>query len=231
MAITIGPGITVGPGITITSVPDYVTSGLLAYVDAGNNASYSGSGTTWTDLSGVGNNFTLTASPPWTSAGSLSYFTMSGGYAVGPAILPATAYTKIAVFYVTGNYSNLISGGVTSTDHAFWGNNSQFLQAGHNSAWNTVVSPVTTPLNQWVFGAVSFNTSTGWRLYLNQNTPVTNASTTTFTPTPAVCEIGAYQNGNFMNGRMAVSMIYNRVLTDGEITQNYNYFQSRFSLA
>ena len=231
MAIAIGPGINIGAGISITSADAYVTSGLITYLDAGVNSSYPGTGTTWTDLSPAANNFTLTASPPWTSAGSTSYFTMSGGYAVSSAILPAAAYTKIAVFYVTGNYNNIISGGVTSTDHAFWGNNGQFLQAGHNSAWSTVVSPVTTPLNQWVYGAVSFNTSTGWRLYLNQNTPVTNASTTTFTPTPAVCEVGAYQNGNFLNGRAAVAMIYNRVLSDAEITQNYNYFKSRFSIA
>jgi hypothetical protein len=213
------------------SADSYVTSGLINYLDAGDNSSYPGTGTTWTDLSGVGNNFTLTASPPWTSAGSLSYFSMAGGYAVGSAILPAAAYTKIAVFYVTGSFLNILSGGVTSTDHAFWGNNSQYLQAGHNGAWNTVVSPVTTPLNQWVYGAVSFNTSTGWRLYLNQNTPVTNASTTTFTPTPAVCEVGAFQNSNFLSGRVAVTMIYNRVLSDSEITQNYNYFKTRFSIA
>jgi hypothetical protein len=231
MAIVVGPGIEIGPGILITSADAYVTSGLITYLDAGDNASYPGTGTTWTDLSPAANNFTLTANPPWTSAGPTSYFTMSSGFAVSTAILPAAAYTKIAVFYVTGNFLNIISGGVTSTDHAFWGNNSQFLQAGHNSAWSTVASPVTTPLNQWVYAAVSFNTSTGWRLYLNQNTPVTSSDTATFTPTPAVCQVGAYQSGNFLGGRAAVAMIYNRVLSDSEITQNYNYFKTRFSIA
>ena len=231
MAIEIGSGIQIGGGISITSADAYVTSGLITYLDAGVNSSYPGSGTTWTDLSGAGNNFTLTNSPPWTNAGSLSYFTMSGGYALSTAILPAAAYTKIAVFYVTGSYVNILSGGISSNDHAFWGANTRYLQAGHNGAWNTIVSPVITPINQWVFGAVSFNTSTGWRLYLNQNTPVTNASTTTFSPTPAVCEVGAFQNGNFLNGRGAVAMIYNRVLSDSEITQNYNYFKTRFSIA
>lgn len=231
MPISIGPGITVGPGIAITSAAAYVTSGLITYLDAGVNSSYPGTGTTWTDLSPAANNFTLTASPPWTSAGSLSYFTFNGGYAVSAAILPAAAYTKVAVFKVAGAYSNILSGGVTSADHAFWGANTQFLQSGHNSAWSTVVSPVTTPLNQWVFGAVSFNTSTGWRLYLNQNTPVTSSDTATFSPTPAVCEVGAFQNANVLNGQAAVAMIYNRVLSDSEITQNYNYFKSRFSIA
>lgn len=39
------------------------TSGLVGYWDAGNSASYAGSGTTWTDLSGNGNNGTLLNEP------------------------------------------------------------------------------------------------------------------------------------------------------------------------
>jgi hypothetical protein len=40
--------------------PDGVESGLVLALDAGNSKSYPGSGTTWTDLSGRGNNGTLT---------------------------------------------------------------------------------------------------------------------------------------------------------------------------
>ena len=36
-----------------------VTDGLVLCLDAGNSKSYPGSGTTWTDLSGNGNNGTL----------------------------------------------------------------------------------------------------------------------------------------------------------------------------
>lgn len=38
-----------------------VTNGLILYLDAANRQSYPGSGTTWSDLSGRGNNATLTA--------------------------------------------------------------------------------------------------------------------------------------------------------------------------
>ena len=37
-----------------------VTDGLVLYVDARNTSSYSGSGNTWNDLSGQGNNGTIT---------------------------------------------------------------------------------------------------------------------------------------------------------------------------
>ena len=40
----------------------YVSSGLTAFVNAADTSSYSGSGTTWTDLSGQSNNFTLSTS-------------------------------------------------------------------------------------------------------------------------------------------------------------------------
>ena len=39
--------------------PSLVTTGLVLNLDAGNAASYAGTGTTWTDLSGRGNNGTL----------------------------------------------------------------------------------------------------------------------------------------------------------------------------
>ena len=45
-----------------------VTSGLVMHLDAGNASSYPGSGTAWTDLSGNGNNGTLTNGPTYSSA-------------------------------------------------------------------------------------------------------------------------------------------------------------------
>ena len=41
-------------GVSTISNGSIVSSGLALYLDAGDAASYSGSGTTWTDLSGSG---------------------------------------------------------------------------------------------------------------------------------------------------------------------------------
>ena len=65
--------------------PDIVREGLLFYLDAANTKSYSGSGTTWTDLSGNYNG-TLTNGPTHSSTnsgilsfdGSNDYVTMAG---------------------------------------------------------------------------------------------------------------------------------------------------------
>jgi len=57
--------------------PNIVTSGLVLQLDAANTKSYPGSGTTWTDLSGNGNNGTLTNSPTFSSANG-GIFTFNG---------------------------------------------------------------------------------------------------------------------------------------------------------
>lgn len=53
-----------------TSMPNIVGDGLILNLDAGINASYPGTGTTWTDISGLGNNGTLTNGPTFNSANS-----------------------------------------------------------------------------------------------------------------------------------------------------------------
>ena len=45
-----------------------ITENLVLCLDAANSKSYPGSGTTWTDLSGNGNNATLTNGPTYSSA-------------------------------------------------------------------------------------------------------------------------------------------------------------------
>ena len=63
--------------------PAIVTSGLVLCLDAANPRSYSGTGTTWTDLSGNGYNGTLVNSPTFSQGvftfnGSTNYINVSG---------------------------------------------------------------------------------------------------------------------------------------------------------
>lgn len=147
------------------------------------------------------------------------------------SILSTTAYTKIAWFYATsfGTGNNIISGG-NSGQHAFWLAGGNKLNAGHNGSWTTVVSNTTLSLNTWYFGAVTFNTSTGWVLYLNGIQENTSASTTTFTGNGEIL-VGAYSTGaNVFTGRIACASVYNRVLSASEILQNFNALRGRFGV-
>lgn len=48
--------------------PNIITDGLVLYLDAANTKSYTSGSTTWNDLSGIGNNGTLTNGPTFSNA-------------------------------------------------------------------------------------------------------------------------------------------------------------------
>ena len=209
-----------------------VTSGLVMALDAGNLVSYSGDGTTWKDLTTNGFNGTLTNGPTFNSAngGSIDFDGTNDWCPVNSISLSNTTYTKIAWFNPDTATNNIISGG-SDGEHAFWmaGTNNS-LHAGHNGAWSTVSYSPGLMTGQWWCGAVTFNTTTGWKLYLNGQLVDTDPSTTTFAGGNVV-RIAAFQvGGNLFNGKIATAHIYNRVLSDDEIAQNYNATKSRFGL-
>jgi hypothetical protein len=210
-----------------------VTNGLVLALDAADKNSYPGSGTTWRDLSENGNNGTLTNGPTFnsTNGGSIVFDGVDDYVNVNSFanILPSNAYTKISWFYINSYLYNIISGG-SSAQHAFWLAGTNKLNAGHNGNWSTVVSTTSLALNTWYFGAVTFNTTNGWVLYVNGIQESTSVSTTTFSGTGGVL-IGAYELGaNVFNGRISNALIYNRSLSASEILQNYNAQKSRFNL-
>jgi hypothetical protein len=215
--------------------PRIVTNGLILVLDAADKNSYPGSGTSWTDLSGNNNTGALTNGPTFNSSngGNITFDGINQCVVVNSnaSILSTTAYTKIAWFYPT-NFAtgNNIIGGGNSGQHTMWLAGGNKLNAGHNGSWSTIVSNTTLSLNNWYFGAVTFNTTTGWVLYLNGVSESTNASTTTFTGNGEIL-LAAYGTGtNVFTGRIACGLVYNRVLTATEILQNYNATKTRFSL-
>jgi len=40
--------------------------------------------------------------------------------------------------------------------------------------------------------------------------------------------VGRTASGEYFNGKIAIVNVYNRVLTDAEVTQNYNALKGRF---
>jgi hypothetical protein len=210
-----------------------VTDGLVLCLNAADTNSYPGSGTTWYDVSGNNNHGTLTNGPTFNSSngGSFTFDAINDYVDVKSFanILSSTSYTKIAWFYINAYYYNIISGG-DSGAHAFWLAGTNKLNAGHNGSWSTVVSTTSLALNTWYCGAVTFDTTNGWKLYVNGNQEATSASTTTFTGTGGIY-IGSYNAAsNLFNGRIATALVYNKVLSAAEILQNYNAQKSRFNL-
>ena len=101
---------------------DVVLTGLSIFLDAGQTASYSGSGTAWNDISGNGNNGTLVNSPTFTSAGAGSYFSFgsAGSQRTSftyqtPQQTAATAFTWNIWIYPTANSDSYVLMGYRGT--------------------------------------------------------------------------------------------------------------------
>lgn len=93
-----------------------ITDGLKLYLDAYNLDSYSGSGSTWTDLSNSGYNFTITG-PTWTESGGRRYFEfdgvndrMEGATDSSNFNIGTTGYTwSIWIYYVSAPASQAVT--------------------------------------------------------------------------------------------------------------------------
>ena len=229
--------------------PRLATSGLIAYFDPANTASYGGSGSSLNNLAGSGNSLTLYGSPAF-SSNNLGYFTFNSassnyGENTSPTGLSGNAEVTLAAWVyptsVNNSYEAVIAYGglATSGDSlaitfntanrawglAFNGGNDMATAAGSYTlnAWNYIVATKTP-------GAA--NTTT--KLYLN-GSEVAAATTTTITPNVAsrVIRLGRWLNDPqplYLNGRISCAMIYNRALSASEVASNFSALRGRYGV-
>jgi hypothetical protein len=246
MATTIGPGITVGAGVAVTPEPaSVVTTGLMLSLDAGDPASYPGSGTTWTDtVSSIP--FTLQSGAP----GGVTYSSDDGGYlefvtgsdqwaSSSTSLASLSTWTVEAWHYPSGSYTGSNPCLVTETyvggDINYtlgYPNGAPNFQAGFwNGSWQTTPSGYTlSPYDAW-YQIVGTYDGTTIKLYVN-NTLI-NQTAYTFTPTSSGAGIrlmNRWDNADYWGGRLSIVRIYDDALTAEQVTQNYNADRSRFGL-
>jgi len=218
----------------------FVTTGLVLNLDAGNAASYPGSGTTWYDISGNGRNFTWPSAPSFTSNGLSSYFsTLGKGTCLGPAsnsfgINNTSGYTIFvicnelalsgttafnfsgAVSYSRGIYSHLTYYGTVYLDQGgcCGVDTRTSVGSGGSNSWNI-----------WVFRRLA-NSS--------ERSIIKNTTTlTTNTATAANINLDANQvtlSDNGWDVQLNSFIVYNRGLSNAEILQNFNALRGRYGL-
>lgn len=238
MAIVIEGGIQIGAGISIDRDNlGIVSDGLTLNIDAGNSSSYSGSGSTWTDLAGTADNITLVGSPTYTS-GTPSYFTFNGstqyGTGSGTNVVPTTAYTKVVWFYLNGYLDNNLVSSSTGGHFLFMGASTNRIYAGHTN-WTTLggsyidyPSTGTISLSTWYNVALTFSTTNGMTLYINGSQDSTYTARKNAHNGNGSTNIATFGGGNLLNGRISQVLCYSRELTSGEVLQNYNATKSKF---
>ena len=194
--------------ISMTSrYPPIISAGLVYHLDAGNTASYPGSGSTWTDLTGSGIAATLVGSPTYSSAnGGSLLFDGSTQYAKTASSIASisgtgTSWTIEAFIYY--NATNTGGGPCIFTNYYTTGNlnipqmlgaispganvsgvsNPAVLQVGYyvrNGGLSSFyVTPEQTPLTSgnWYHIVGTFD-RTNLKLYINNVLNNTTASTT-----------------------------------------------------
>jgi hypothetical protein len=208
-------------------------------VDAANIRSYPGTGTTWTDLSGNGNNLTLTNSPTWNSSGYFStgltgYFTGDGSASIPTGNSP---YTMICWVRVTGSWTDgkgiMSIGGFdtnnqsnalrtyTSTlgylSHYWWNND---LAITNNNAGLSV--------GTWFMATAQFD-GTNRRVWAN-TTNVGSDTPTSHNVTSTTIQVAKTYSTEYLQGDIATALIYNRGLSFTEIQTNFTALRSRYGI-
>ena len=234
-------------GITLNNVGfvvdgTFIANDALLYLDAGNPASYSGSGLTWTDLSSNANNATLNGSPTFTSAGTASYFTFNGAgsqYAYTPTAKWNKPYTGKTVFVVArltgitaGTYRCLFgtASGTRNFNTYIYSPSSGVYQIHYSAAGaGGVSSNLSITTNQWFVVAVTHTTGGLVSYYVNGVTAGTNTGVT-FSQWVSNGNENVGVGDNYWYGDIPLVAVYGRALSAAEILQNYNAVKARYGL-
>ena len=239
MALVIQSGISIGGGISITpvGVSQIVQSGLQLYLDAGNAASYPGSGTAWTDLSVNGRSGTLTNGPTYSSAdGGSIVFDGSNDYVQCTGSLTVTAATFVTWIKRNGNQGTydgiLFSRGTNTTGMNFYTSNQLGYHWNDASSTYNWSSGLTVPNLTWCMIAVSV-TSTAATAYLCQTSGITTATNTVNHGSSVLNDIKlAWDDAaaRYFNGNIAIAQLYNTALSAADISQNFEVDRARFGV-
>jgi len=210
--------------ITVTFGSAVVTSGLISHLDARNTSSYSGSGTTWSDLSGNGKNATLVG-VTLSSAGATQPYMVFNGSAYadwGQPLESGANYTIEAWVWrttVSGN-QNIVS----TNQSPFWYTGTTLAGGIAQSYTATSVSDSST--GQWVHTAVTFDDAANTMVLYRNGAEVSRNSNITASFPKQWMTIGAHNDGvnamSNLNGRISQVRLYNRALSAAEIDKNWN---------
>jgi len=228
--------------------PDIITDGLVLCLDAGNSASYPGSGTVWNDLSGNGNNGTLTNGPTYNTE-NRGGIVFDGTNDYIDINIPSTNFDDFTLSCwikfnnITKNTQNFISLGTDSTLIAS-NNDSQNFNLGYysNTKWHTNTKANNSwtnelninsnaPVNNvWYYVVATYSiTGNARKLYINSSY-IGGDALYNNPGSVSIIRIGGGAFGWLFSGIISNTKIYNKALSAIEILQNYNATKGRYGL-
>lgn len=238
--------------MSVQSGPNGIESGLVFYLDAANRKSFANTGTTWTDMSGLGNNGTLVGGTTYNAgnAGTFSFDGVTGCVNCGNATsldirrtLTLEAWFKVNSFGFSSGWSNIINkmnaaGDQNTRTYAAWLNSSQYVHfttadSTGQEAFNTSAILVANRWHHWVGTIDRTNGNVFQYIDGNLNTNGSGTVRTTDTVThsnPLFLNIPTGSWANQFSGNIAIAKVYNRCLSTAEVTQNFASHRGRFGI-
>lgn len=208
---------------------------LLLKLDATDPTSYSGTGTTWSDLSGLNNHATLNSHQSFDASGSIQ-FDGTNNPVVMPLVTNAISNVTMQCWvYLDANtvgpfMKNGISGGYS-------------FGTGPGGNSFGLGNKATMLLNAVAWQPLAITMGYGWKLVTmtisgtTESLYVNDVLIGTRTGTPSAPATGTYlgstvndnSGSNFFNSKMAGAFMYSKALTMSEIAQNY--YSGRYKLS
>jgi hypothetical protein len=248
-----------GPAINTAEAALYTTN-LAFQLDPSNATSWPNSADTWYDLSGLNHNFVRPASGagrPTFQSGSPSsflftraansgappsnagYFTGTNSW-IGGNDFTVSAWIKTTGVGGSGNHWELMQilsaeSGSSAWDWGFGIDNSGRLAFGTGYTDYTFYSPSAVNTGSWTYVAATRQKSNGViRLYVNGSLVTTSTSTsnTSALQSNTNIRLGAGDDGGYsFGGNIGAVFAYSALLTDSQITQNFDATKGSYGFA
>ena len=220
--------------------PKIITDGLVLALDAANPKSYPGTGTTWKDLSGGGNNGTLTNGPTFNSTnkgiitfdGSNDYvvFTMTGvnldsscsiegwvrrnslptSWKTFFNIKPSSSNVPVFEFRTASTYQNVFANYYNGGDYG--------------------TPAATLPTQEWGHAIATYDGGGTIKMYFDGQLVGTKTGVPSFAlgSNPRLTIGRAYTDDRNTDISVGLVRVYDISLTSDEVLQNYNATKNRF---
>jgi hypothetical protein len=199
-------------------------------MDSTEPASYPGSGTTW---------FNLVSGQPYvgTLGASVTY---TGGYLQTSTANPGGEITITTSSFVSGPHTIMSATRYTDTV-----SNGRMLAGGTNNwlSGQWMNSTENYYAEGWIYGIGSGANDTNWRIYTATGDQASDrysffingvnvaSGSTAGNGGPNGLRAGVHSdNGERSDGQIAFVMVYNKILSEAEVTQNYNALKSKVGL-
>lgn len=220
----------------IPDVISYVQDGLIMYYDGINNTGNGHSNTTtkWKDLSGNNNDGTINGSvweenslnfdgiDDWVNCGEMNYSNVTIEAVVLYKNVP-NEEMAVAVNWENGGYGLSLN------------NTKNCCEMNLNGTYNRCMANNVAKANKMYYISGPYD---GSKLVINENGISTNtsiSSSITTTKNSTVFALGTnprgdIATGSFLDGKIYSVRVYNRVLTDEEVNNNYEIDKVKFGI-